>query len=234
MKGKDRELDIQFVDFSNVDEIWDFANRIIHAANGAGLFVTNGPLDKEQREIRIIAKDWVNLVEAAIVSMTRGDSLIVIYIFDIIHRIAYSTPADTAYIDSYRLDAFEAYIQGDKSIDIYVLFHSLLEEIGKRNRTYFGRPLEWVSKCVDRWYNNFITGMSAEAQSDYDIVHQVTALLCSDLWAYEKDQNLFKRKLVASHLDYITDKEAVVTDTGMQRALHALRFHASKYLPSII
>ena len=76
--------------------------------------------------------------------------------------------------------------------------------------------------------------MSAEAQSDYDIVHQVTALLCSDLWAYEKDQNLFKRKLVASHLDYITDKEAVVTDTGMQRALHALRFHASKYLPSII
>ena len=34
MKGKDRELDIQFVDFSNVDEIWDFANRIIHAANG--------------------------------------------------------------------------------------------------------------------------------------------------------------------------------------------------------
>ena len=218
MKGKDRELDIQFVDFSNVDEIWDFANRIIHAANGAGLFVTNGPLDKEQREIRIIAKDWVNLVEAAIVSMTRGDSLIIIYIFDIIHRIAYSTPADTAYIDSYRLDAFEAYIQGDKSIDIYVLFHSLLEEIGKRNRTYFGRPLEWVSKCVDRWY----------------IVHQVTALLCSDLWAYEKDQNLFKRKLVVSHLDYITDKEAVVTDTGMQRALHALRFHASKYLPSII
>uniref|UniRef100_UPI00257405D7 hypothetical protein n=4 Tax=Duncaniella TaxID=2518495 RepID=UPI00257405D7 len=87
MKGKDRELDIQFVDFSNVDEIWDFANRIIHAANGAGLFVTNGPLDKEQREIRIIAKDWVNLVEAAIVSMTRGDSLIIIYIFDIIHRI---------------------------------------------------------------------------------------------------------------------------------------------------
>ena len=85
MKGKDRELDIQFVDFSNVDEIWDFANRIIHAANGAGLFVTNGPLDKEQREIRIIAKDWVNLVEAAIVSMTRGDSLIIIYIFDIIH-----------------------------------------------------------------------------------------------------------------------------------------------------
>lgn len=224
-------LDIRTVDFGNADAVWNFANRTIQAANVAGMFMTKGPLNKEQRGIRIIAKDWVNRVETAIDSMSAGNALRVIYMFDLINRIAYGTPANADYLDKYRLGAFEAYIRGDKSVDCYELFHALMEEICKRNRTYFGRPLEWVAMCLDRWHKNFINGVSTATQSDYDTMQQLTALLCSDLRVFERDQDAFKRRLVANHLDYLTGN-ASRTDTKMQKALHLLRFHASKYLPS--
>lgn len=231
MNSKDCTLDIELVDFNNASEVWDFANRIITAANAAGLFMVKGCLDKEQKEIKAVAKNWINRMEAAIDSMNAGDALTVIYIFDFIHRIAYNAPADASYLDRYRLGAFESYVRGDKSVDQYVLFHTLSEEIGKRNKAYFGRPLEWLALCLERWHRNFVTGVSAVTQSDYDTVRQVTALLFSDLWAFEKDQDAFKCRLVATHLDYLA-YEPAETDTKMEKALNVLRFHASKYLSS--
>lgn len=255
----DKLPDIQTVDFCNADEICDFANLTMQAASEAGMFLVQASSGREQREIRETAEEWVRRVEASIDTMTAGDALSVIYIFDLIHRIAYGKPAKTDYLDRYRLGAFEAFIRGDKSVDRYELFHALSDEIAKRNKAYFDRPLKWISLCLDRWHRNFLPAsrqinnprpprqneyVSAVGQSDYDTICQLTALLSSDLRAFETDQDAYKRRLLTTHLHLLSTNSSpntfsskapnhpVPADPKTRKALSLLRFHATKYLPS--
>lgn len=209
MKGKDLRLEILSVDFGNAEEVCRFASLTIQAASDAGLFMARSSLGRRQKEIRLAAVEWVSRVEASIDTMTAGDALRVICPFDLIHRIAFGKPAAADYLDRYRLGAFKAFIHGDGSVDRYELFHTLSVEIARRNRKYLGHPLEWVSLCLDRWHRNFLTGVSTTPQSGYDTIRQLTALLGSDLRAFEKDQDSFKRRLVANHPDCLTDALSV-------------------------
>lgn len=246
----DKLLDIQTVDFSNAEEICDFANLTMQAASEAGMFLVQAAYSREQREIRATAEEWVRRVEASIDTMAAGDALSVIYIFDLIHRIAYGKPAKTDYLDRYRLGAFEAFIRGDKSVDRYELFHALSDEIAKRNKAYFDRPLKWISLCLDRWHRNFLPAtrqinyahsprqsnypcsprVSAVEQRYYNTICQLTALLSSDLRAFETDQDAYKRRLLSTHLHLLTAPSPA--DPKTRKALSLLRFHAAKYLPS--
>lgn len=290
----DKLPDIQTVDFCNADEICNFANLTMQVASEAGMFLVQASYSREQREIRATAEEWVRRVEASIDTMTAGDALSVIYIFDLIHRIAYGKPAKTDYLDRYRLGAFEAFIRGDKSVDRYELFHALSDEIAKRNKAYFDRPLKWISLCLDRWHRNFLPAsrrinyprsprqinyprssrqneyvsaigqngyvsaveqngyVSAVGQSDYDTICQLTALLTSDLRAFETDQDAYKRRLLTTHLHLLSTNSSpntfsskasdilsskapdhpVPADPKTRKALSLLRFHAAKYLPS--
>ncbi|MDE5918057.1 MAG: hypothetical protein K2L91_06105 [Duncaniella sp.] len=198
-----RQLDIRYVDFSDAEEVKNFAILLFSAANEKGVFLALKQYDKAREGIKQLARDWVCRVEKCIDSMSVGDALTVIASYDIVHRIAFGIPARVDYLDKYRLKAFEAYVHGDRSVDQYILFQIVSHEIRMGNKTYFGRPLEWESLCIDRWYNNFRTGLSASSQSNYDTLHQVKALLMTDLYAFTPHQEDFKRKLIANygHLD---------------------------------
>lgn len=221
-------LDITKVDFCNANEVRGYAQQLIHAANRVGMFSTDGRLDAKQEQIRELAKEWVSRVESAIGTMSAGDALTVIYVFDIIHRMALGVPANETYLDKYKLRAFKAFIHRDSSVDQYLLFHALSEEIARRNKAYFGRPLEWVALCLSRWHKAFATGKSSVEQNDYDNINQVTALLCSDLFAFEENQKAYKRRLATACKGYFSLPAS--PDPKIQYALEILRRHVSTYV----
>lgn len=194
-----QELDITLVDFSRAEDVSAFAKKIFTEANKQGMFVRKERFSKEQMAVRLTAQEWINRVEESIDSLSNGDALTIIASYDIIHRIAFSVPAKTDYLDKYKMQVFEAFIRGDKTVDKYFLFQVISQEIRRGNKAYFGRHLKWESLCLDRWYKNFRTGRCAVSQSDYDTASQISALLAADLYAFTPDQDGFKRRLIAGN-----------------------------------
>ena len=89
---------------------------------------------------------------------------------------------------------FEARIRGDKSIDPYLLYRGINAGIAKRDPRYLGRPLQWSTSMLDRWYKD-ITGANT-GSSLYDLLQKAAILMETDLWFYEgADQKAFKQRL---------------------------------------
>ena len=92
---------------------------------------------------------------------------------------------------------FEARIRGDKSIDPYLLYRGINAGIAKRDPRYLGRPLQWSTSMLDRWYKD-ITGANT-GSSLYDLLQKAAILMETDLWFYEgADQKAFKQRLFTS------------------------------------
>ena len=102
---------------------------------------------------------------------------------------------------------FEARIRGDKSIDPYLLYRGINAGIAKRDPRYLGRPLQWSTAMLDRWYKD-ITGVNAGSSSRgsttegttlYDLLQKAAILMETDLWFYEgAGQKAFKQRLFTS------------------------------------
>ncbi len=106
-------LDTKLVNFSDIEDVTGFALLICQAASYGGLFLDdrNKPL---LTRVRKAAKDWVHAIRQRIDNISVADALTIINIFDPVHRIAYGTPADSAFINRYTLAAFDAYIRPNK------------------------------------------------------------------------------------------------------------------------
>ena len=107
---------------------------------------------------------------------------------------------------------FEARIRGDKSIDPYLLYRGINAGIAKRDPRYLGRPLQWSTSMLDRWYKD-ITGANPGSSSHgattaprevegttlYDLLQKAAILMETDLWFYEgANQKAFKQRLFTS------------------------------------
>ena len=102
---------------------------------------------------------------------------------------------------------FEARIRGDKSIDPYLLYRGINAGIAKCDPCYLGRPLQWSTAMLDRWYKD-ITGAntgtysrdaSTEGTTLYDLLQKAAILMETDLWFYEgANQKAFKQRLFTS------------------------------------
>lgn len=115
----------------------------------------------------------------------------------VIHGFAVNTPLSETEI----LDAFEAHIRGDKSVDQYLLFHYISREIDRRNKKFLGRHLQWEAACLDKWHRQFQYGACLDPLSDHDIRQRVLILLTSDLSPFEpRNESSFKKKLLRNHL----------------------------------
>ncbi len=195
------ELDIQLIDFYDAHAIADSAAAIFEAANELGLFMPKSQYSCREHEVIHAAEMWVRQVESTIDSLSAGDALTAIGQFDLIHRIAFNRPAREQYISRYILQAFEAYIRGDKSVDIYDLHRAISLRLNKRDKTFFGRPLDWASDCIDRWHRQFRNGECLDPTlSDYDITRRVDALLSANLSAFEAaNEPTFKRTLLTHY-----------------------------------
>lgn len=129
-----------------------------------------------------------------------GASLDSLHALEMEHYTRYGTPLSRTLSDRIILDAFEAYIRGDKSVDQYILFRYVSREIDRGNKKFLGRPLQWEATCLDRWHRQFQYGAALEPLSDHDTRQRVLLLLTSDLFPFEaRNEARFKATLLKNY-----------------------------------
>ena len=190
-----------------IEAIAGAAERICTAASEAGLFVLPDGHDPAGiTRVREDAKRWLSEAESCLPQMTPGEALRVINLYDVVHRIAWSRPADWSIIKRYTLTAFEAFIRGDKTVDKYILFRQIAAGIRRKDRAYMDRPLQWYTLTLKAWYREFSSGTTSTPLSDHDTRERVSILLQSDLGVYEtRNEATYKRRLLINHRHLLTN-----------------------------
>ena len=133
---------------------------------------------------------------------------------------------------------FEARIRGDKSIDPYLLYRGINAGIAKRDPRYLGRPLQWSTSMLDRWYKDITgantgsssRGAATEGTTLYDLLQKAAILMETDLWFYEgAGQKAFKQRLFTSlrPLFYKADQ----FDSRTRSALTTFLSSSRPYMP---
>ena len=159
------------VDYSNVNDATGYASLIFAVAHEAGLLspVANKQSNEAIQTTRL-AKEWVYNVKANIGEMEAGHAMDMLAPYDLMHRLAHHSPPPKAFSDEYLLKAFEARIHGDESVNEYHLYRFIKEKLNLREKSYFGRPLEWYASSLDRWFKKFRSGRAFR-------ICQITTLL---------------------------------------------------------
>lgn len=181
------------------------AEHIITLAMEQGIGLLGAQSTASEREVRLAAREWIGQAQSMIETMTPADALIIISSLDTMHRLAYNTPADPALTDRYTMRAFEAYIRGDRKVDIYRLLRAVGHAIDRRRPAFLGRPLRWEADTIARWYSDFRFGASISRLTPYDTLMRVAALLTHDLRPFEgSNVPRFKHLLATTHLPLAT------------------------------
>lgn len=234
------------INFDRMEEVTQSAATVCRAADSSGLFSSAFPSSQAFSEIRRSAKKWVQEIDSRISGLSPAEALDAMAYYDIMHRIAYCKPPYPETINRPVIRAFEAYIRGDKSIDQYDLFRYISSGVQRRDKAYFGRPLQWRSICLERWHRQFLYGASLDQLNDYDTLQRVTILLESDLWAFEtRNETAFKERLFNAYRHYLTSfapessqaasgnlslDQAKPVDTKTLKALEHFLFASRSYL----
>ena len=196
-------FDVNLVDFNNPDDVVSFGSLLCGVVSKSEAF--DGEFLPSADTLRKIARRWLREVDNVIDSMTPSGAFKVISCYDLIHRIAYHTPAFTDSLNKYTLKAFESMICGDEAVNRYDMFRRITKGIDRGDKAYFGRPLQWQSLCLEKWYKQFSTGKGLEDLSDYDIAQRVNILLDTDLWAFDpRNQSAFKHHLLTTYRPLLT------------------------------
>ena len=228
------KLDIVAVDFSNVADISGFALLILSQANILGIFSGKDFDFSDARELRMIARRWLQMAAEFMPTFAVGDALTLSDYYDLVHRVGFGKAADNNFIDRYRMNAFEAYIRGDRSVDQYTLYHAVAHEVSCHNPLFLGRPLQWMALCIEEWHEQFRKGTKHLTLSDYDVLQRITILLESDLFAFSGSrQEAFKQRLVQTYLP-LTEKIADMDSITQKSLLRFVRSIYGKYLDSDI
>ncbi len=102
------------------------------------------------------------------------------------------------------LTAFEAHLNGDRTINVYELFRAVAAQTASGNKAFLGKPLEWESACLRRWHDQFKYGVSLTPLSDYDTRQRVHILLTSNLLPFEgSNEPRYKQTLLLRHANLI-------------------------------
>lgn len=213
-------LNIDEVDFTDIADIAGSAELILARSSNPGQFKT---------ACKFQAKQWLLRADTVLDSLSCGDAMTLTAYYEPLHQLAFSQAASTAKLDKYRLDAFESYIRGDKTVDQYALRHTIAREIDRRNPKYFGRPLQWESVCLDRWHKQFRYGASLDELSDYDTLNRVSTLLTTDLWSFEtRNESRYKQNLFENYKFYLDNLEGL--DYSLLIANYSLLISGTPFL----
>lgn len=226
------KLDIDAVDFSNVADISGFASLILSQANFLGIFSGKDFDFSDARKSRMVAKRWLQRTGELMPTFTVGDALTLSDYYDLVHRVGFGKAAESNFLNRYRMNAFEAYIRGDRSVDQYTLYHVVANEVSRRNPLFLGRPLQRMALCIEEWYEQFRNGTKHLTLSDYDVLQRIVILLESDLFAFcGSRQEAFKQRLVQTYLP-LTEKIADMDSITQKSLLMFVRSICGKYLDS--
>lgn len=183
---------------------------MLSSANELGLFMTQ--TSRQSVNARRFVEDatlWISNVRKQIDSYPVGKALALIDVYDLMHRVTYRRPADRGFVNGIILKALEAKIHGDRSVDEYELYRAIRSGIGRKDKAFFGRPLQWLCLTEESWYNEATKGYDRSRLSDYDIISRATILLETDLFAFEgSNQTAFKRRLINSTRHYLDNYTA--------------------------
>ncbi len=212
---------------ASAEDLLSTGTALCQTANEAGLFLQDeASRDKVVlKRVRREMKDWLKSVRKQIDSLTPGEALSLLSTYDMAHRALYGIPADPDFLNKYTMAAFEARIRGNKEVDPYILYRRINAGLSRRDPLYFGRPLQWSTTILDRWYKDLtsythassrIASPSASrivsssstpkaypsannADSLYDLLSKASILMETDLWVYEgASQKAFKQRLFTS------------------------------------
>ena len=203
--------------FATVEEAIASGTALCKTANDAGIFLREDDPTRDRltlKRVRRESKDWLKAVRKQIDTMSVGDALKLLGTYDSVHRVAYGTPADPTFLNRYTMAAFESRIRGNKEVDPYILYRQINAGMARRDPLYLGRPLQWSTTVLDRWYKELSgeystfkgghnrSGKGGEKPTDtlYDRLQKASILMETDLWAYEgANQKAFKQQLFASY-----------------------------------
>ena len=213
--------------FATVEEAIASGTTLCKTANDARIFLREDDPTRDRltlKRVRRESKDWLKAVRKQIDIMPVGDALKLLGTYDSVHRVAYGTPSDPTFLNRYTMAAFESRIRGNKEVDPYILYRQINAGIVRRDPLYLGRPLQWSTAILDRWYKelsgsysnqsgginnrskgstNLNTGCcsfngeaSKVADTLYDRLQKASILMETDLWVYEgANQKAFKQQL---------------------------------------
>ncbi len=203
-------LDLPSVDFDNVDVVTESASQMLASANELGLFMSQ--TSRQSVNARRFVEDatvWISNVRKQIDAYPIGKALALIDVYDLLYRITYQHPADRNFVNGIILKALEARIHGDRSVDEYVLYRAIRSGIGRKDKAFFDRPLQWLCLTEESWYNEAVNGYDRSRLSDYDILNRAAILLETDLFAFEgSNQTTFKRRLLNNTRHYLDNYTA--------------------------
>lgn len=193
-------LDINLINFNNPYEIGGFVSLLCQIDSNMRVALGDFKPTRESNELRQIANKLVRKLDETSPKMSTANALLVISAYDMAHRFAYKTPAESKTQNKYILKAFDTMIHGDKDVDEYILYQIIENKILFRYQVYLDKPLQWMSVPLDRWCNNFIYGKSQTPLSDYATIQQVTILLRSNLFfKFGNEAEKFKKELFVNH-----------------------------------
>ena len=199
--------------FTTVEEAIASGTALCMTANDAGIFLREDDPSRDRltlKRVRRESKDWLKAVRKQMETMPVGEALKLLGTYDSVHRVAYGIPADPTFLNRYTMAAFESRIRGNKEVDPYILYRQINAGIARRDPLYLGRPLQWSTTVLDRWYKELSGGYSTfsggqnrsgkggdnSADSLYDRLQKASILMETDLWAYEgANQKAFKQQL---------------------------------------
>ena len=200
--------------FATVEEAIASGTTLCKTANDAGIFLRDDDPTRDRltlKRVRRESKDWLKAVRKQIDIMPVGDALKLLGTYDSVHRVAYGTPADPTFLNRYTMAAFESRIRGNKEVDPYILYRQINAGIARRDPLYLGRPLQWSTTILDRWYKELsgsystfscgATTVSREVEGAtlYDNLQKAAILMETDLWFYEgANQKALKQRLFTS------------------------------------
>jgi len=86
--------EISRIDFSDVTAVRDSAVQLFTEANDRRFFINEDISSPQRAAIRRTARQWVARACCTLPAMPRAEARTLLPLYDLIHRIAYGTPAN--------------------------------------------------------------------------------------------------------------------------------------------
>ncbi len=215
--------DVDTVDFNDPMDVESYVGLMIQAGNELGAFMPDFRPTAEWIRVRKAAKEMTGRLEALFLSMSSAQKMMCETAYDLAHRLAYYSPADQSILNRHLLEAFDARIHGDKTVDEYVLYRSIDRRLFQRDKAFFDKPLVWTSYCLSDWFKS-----QDKRKSDYDRISQTTILLDSRLDAFvsgnteQYKKGLFNRNRRYLDLTYSDVRDLMALDKFLVSSLRYL------------
>lgn len=217
------------IDFSNGHEISAYNHLLISLMQHYGLLDCRAASTTMSRQLLQQSKEWVKAIEGNIAVTPVHELIVALCGFDLIHRIAFRTPASSAFIGGCYLKSFNERIRGNMLISDTDLYSAISDRIQFRDKAFFDKPLQWQCLTSSEWYNECKSTGKFRNSSLEQSLHKARILLDKDLFAFTgRNQEQFKRMLSDHYLPSIIVNGTENTET-LKAKLAFLRSNRQRF-----